>query len=409
MQLGACCVEEHCALATGYRLEDGGPLLAALVLLLISSAAAAPLTSLGGLDLTSACRRQKAVPSARAVLDVPSDPYAWRCEAAGTDLGGLDLTTACRHQHGREDATARVLDPERGDSWDCEAPRPAAAPPHTGLLAYTSWGKTHEQLHPVYGERVVLLLDSLRPVEETEPVLALLDACAAHYRAFSGGRWPTVPLPGHPEHASLAIVTATCGAGCGAGGRAELTQAEHQDAVRRMGSFTAPLTWNVGLYELGRGGSSPEHPAFPFYSALDPSPDHGVVASSFPEFMAAMCTEQAGVPIASQITSHAERGYPRVPGPQAYGELFQAADVSFEAALSAKQGKLERNWALAALLYDLHRQHGTPFMQRFFKALAAQPQAKSQHDVVTNLSAAIESAGGASAREQAVKRWRLDG
>lgn len=380
-----------------------------LLFFLGASGVAAPQESLGGLDLTLACRQQKATPSARAVLRDPSDPYSWRCQSQGTDLGGIDATLACRRQHQRPDATAHVGDPERGDSWFCSAP-PSPSPPSTpGRFTYTSWGNSTEHLHVTVGERVVLLLDEPHPPDQTATVIALLDACAAHYRTFSGDRWPTVPLEAHPEHASLAIVTSTCGAGCGAGGRAELTRAEHHDAVRRMQSFTSPLTWNVGLYELGRGGSSPARPAFPFYSALDPSPDHGVVASSFPEFMAAMCTEQAGVPIATQVTTHTERGYPRVPGPHAYVELFLAGDFSFEAALSAPQGKLDRNWALAALLYDLYRTHGNDFMQRLFDTLAACPAATSQKDVVNNLVTAIEAAGGPPAREHAVKRWRLDG
>lgn len=281
---------------------------------------------------------------------------------------------------------------------------------YKGIYPYTTHVNTHEDLHAWEGEHTVLFLPYRLFDPLILPILCYTDRCLQLYRDLTDQPWPTRWPESFPGKASLAVVQHTCGAGCGAQGKAEILWTEHQDAVRRMGSITDPITWQVGFYELGRQGSSPAAPTFPFFRALDHTPGHDLIASAFPEYVAGQAIVAAGRSLEDQYQSYLHKGYHRVPGPLEYRRRFLASDWTFQQTLEADHPTYFRNWPLTALLTHLDLDHGKGVMQEVLGELnqrGRSHQVISSAEIVNHLLEAARQIGGDALQNDLYHGWRL--
>ena len=390
--------------------------------LLLALAAMAPLTAKnhGGVNLNAQCARQ--APGSRAVMvddankvtkqnSAPNRAYSWRCQLKDGSLQSMNLNAACAAQHGAT-AKAEAFDKNDAYSWKCvsaEAPPPVIAA--GTLVDYKNYKGQNEKLYAYPGTRSVVLVPTPLSPAEAAAANRLIDSCSAVFADMSVSRWPYNTLPQFPGKSSVAVVKATCGAGCGAGGRAEIHIKEFNDAHKRMGSLENVLTWQVGYYELGRGGSSHKNPGFVFYPALDPSAGHDVVASAFPEFVMSVCVDRLGVTPAAYEQSYKTAGYPRGPGVVEYGRRYRETARSFTIALEKDFNGYYRGWALSSMLFDLYQKFGYERMKAFMGNLAAiateSGQVKSHAQVSKNLLEAARRTGGEAMVSYLRGTWRV--
>lgn len=375
----------------------------------------------GGVNLNAQCARQ--APGSRAVIvdeankvtkqnSAPNRAYNWRCQLRDGSLQSLNLNAACAAQHGVT-AEAEVFDKNDAYSWKCISPDPAPPTIAAGtLIDYKNYKGQTEKLYAYPGSRSVVLLPSTLSPAEAPQVIRLIDGCSAVFADMSVRGWPRHSLPQFPGKSSVAVVKATCGAGCGAGGRAEIQINEFSEAQKRMGAVTNVLTWQVGYYELGRGGSNHKNPGFAFFPALDPSAGHDVVASAFPEFAMSVCVDRLGVTPAAYEQSRKTVGYPRGPGVVEFGRRFRASKFTFTEAYEKDRNGFYRGWALSSLLFDLYLKFGYDRMKIFMSNLAAIAQESGQirtHAAASkNLLEAAKRTGGEAMVSYLRENWRVN-
>lgn len=285
---------------------------------------------------------------------------------------------------------------------------PLTAAQYQGQLRYGTWANTQETLHAWRGNRALVLTPQLLSSSEASAYVGFMDTCVELYQRFANRSWPILELTGFPGLATVAVVQETCGAGCGAGGRAEIQVTEFEDAVARVGSVQDAMAWQVGFYELGRQGSSRSTPTFPFFNALDITASHDVVASAFPEFVATECLRSFGYSLNDIYESYLNRGYQRVPGAAEYRRRFLASNLSFNESQRADQPDLMRNWVLTSMLTYLRLEFGASFMARFLQELSFL-SAASVEQVEANLLQAATEAGGTVAQAYLRNEWRVGG
>lgn len=149
-----------------------------------------------------------------------------------------------------------------GGAGCVESDRTATRHPATW---YDTFAGTRKLLNVYEGDRVVFYSPEDLPAEQYSCILAHLEM----YRAFAGGAYPLWSPEGFEEKGSVALVENTCGAGCGAGGRAEVLKEYADRSVSRVGDDVSdPRGWQVSYYEMGRGGSSERPPARKSSSSL---------------------------------------------------------------------------------------------------------------------------------------------
>ncbi len=375
----------------------------------------------GGVNLNAQCARQ--VSGSRAVIvddegkvtkqnKAPNRAYAWRCQLKDGSLQSMNLKAACAAQHGST-VKAEVFDKDDAYSWKCVSPESAPAAIASGApIEYKNYKGQTEKLYAYPGARSVVLLPYQLPAADAGAVTKLIDQCSAVYADLSVRNWPRNSLPQFPGKSSVAVVQATCGAGCGAGGRAEIQIKEFTDAEKRMGSFANTLTWQVGFYELGRGGSNHKNPGFVFYPALDPSTGHDVVASAFPEFAMSVCVDRLGVTPAAYEQSYKTVGYPRGPGVVEYGRRFRETQRTFTQGIEKDHNGYYRGWALSSMLFDLYQKFGYESAKTFMANLAAiaheSGQVRNHAGVSQNLLEAAKRTGGDAMVSYLRKTWRIN-
>lgn len=290
------------------------------------------------------------------------------------------------------------------------AARPAAFEPGT-RVAYHTHKQTQEMLHAYPGQRVVLLLPSPVALSDARKITQQLDRCAQVYSDLALRPWPQFSLPQFPGLASVAVVSETCGAGCGAGGKAEIQRKEFEAAQARLGDLTSALTWQVALYELGRGGSRPGRPNWPYGPALDPSPQQDVIGSALPELVMNICLDKLGFPATVVQSSVETKGYPRHRTAVQHRLQFVQAGLPFAEALARDRPGYYRGWALSGLLYDVYAQLGQPALRQLLVALATRAEttglAKDTSAVAANLRWAAGQRRGPALLRYLTGVWKL--
>lgn len=271
-------------------------------------------------------------------------------------------------------------------------------------VSYQTHRQTQEQLHAYPGERVVLLVPDPLALADAKRITRQLDTCAGVYADLALRPWPVVSLPQFPGLASVAVVADTCGAGCGAGGKAEIKQNEFAYGLQHIGDVTSALTWQVALYELGRGGSTASRPTWPFGPALDPAPGLDVIGSAFPELVMNICLDKLGWPAAQVQESVQRKGYPRHRTAVQHRLQVVEAGLPFAQALASDRPGYYRGWALSGLLYDVYAQLGQPALKQLLQALVARTEATGQAANTTVVAANLRWAA-AQRRGPALLRY----
>lgn len=278
-------------------------------------------------------------------------------------------------------------------------------------VPYRTHSQTQELLHAYPGERVVLLLPKPIALRDAQKITKQLDRCAQVYLDLALRPWPQVSLPQFPGLASVAVVQETCGAGCGAGGKAEIKHTEFQAAVAGIGDLTSALTWQVGLYELGRGGQAGKSPTWPFGPALDPAERQDVIGSAMPELVMNICLDKLGWPAAVVQNSVETKGYPRHRTAVQHRLQIVEAGLPFAQALAKDRPGYYRGWALSGLLYDVYAQLGQPALRQLLQALIlrvqSQGQAKDTAAVAANLRWAAGQRRGPALLRYLTAVWKL--
>lgn len=374
----------------------------------------------GGVNLNAQCAQQ--APGSRAVIvddagtvtkqnKAPNRAYGWRCRLRDGTLQSLNLNAACVAQHGN--GVKAEADSDDAYSWKCVSPDASIPVVASGsVVDYRNYKGQTEKLRAYLGTRSVVLVPFTLQDSEARAVTSLIDQCSAVYADMGVRNWPRNILPQFPGKSSVALVQATCGAGCGSGGRAEIQIKEFSEAQRRIGSVTQPLTWQVGFYELGRSGSSHKNPAFVFYPALDPSAGHDVIASAFPEFVMSVCVDRLGVTPHAYEQSYKTVGYPRGPGVVEYGRRFRETPLTFSQGLEKDRNGFYRGWVLSSMLFDLYQKFGYESAQRFMGNLAKIAQTSGQVKTIAavseNLLEAARLTGGDTMVSYLKNTWRVN-
>jgi hypothetical protein len=281
---------------------------------------------------------------------------------------------------------------------------------YRGVVQYITHVNTEEKLNVWSGEKTVFFYPSKITDEQAKIILEYTDNCLSLYQKITGSRWPTVTPPNFPNKASLAVVEETCGAGCGAGGKAEILLQEHREALKLVKSFTNPITWVVGFYEFGRQGSTHDYPTFPFYRALDLHPTHDLIASAFPEYMSYQCVVLGGVSLEEQRWSHFHRGYPRHPGFAEYKKYYQESGLNFQDLFTKSDLKFSSNQIVSAIFTDLDLKYGKEFMLTFFAYLnqvGKEKQVSYPQEIENNLLQAANYAGGIEVKQYLQQEWKI--
>lgn len=379
---------------------------------------------LGGIQVSAFCLKH--YPGSKAIIvddagnetrqnRAPGRGYGWRCRQTDGSLHAVQMDVACREQRGQNSAPQG--DPNDAYAWKCvqegSLPELVVAEFPGNTIDHVSYGKTRSRLNVYRGNRMVILSPFLLPDADVPTVIKNADTCAAVYGEFSVRQWPFNAPREFPGLGSIALVEKTCGAGCGAGGKAEIAVSEFREAYRLVGDLKDPFTWQVGFYEFGRAGSSQASPSYPFSPALDPSRGHDVIASAFPEFAMSVCYDRLGYNAERYQEVVRTKRYPRNQSVGEHARQFWESGLSFRVALSKDRKGYYRGWILSGLLYDLYRQFGAGTTQRFLQELAAiakaDGQAKDIAHVERNIIAAGKAAGGEAMTNYLRVKWRIEG
>lgn len=343
----------------------------------------------------------------------PQRAHGWRCIDAKGKQHGIPVGQLCLQAYGVN--AVPVADVNDAYSWKCVKKgnlaelTPTEIPGQT--VRYTSYGKSVANLNLYRGERMAILSPYKLPEADVPQIVRQADTCAAVYADLSARNWPYNSTPELSGLASIALVDKTCGAGCGAGGRAEIQVNEFRDAFKRTGDLKSAFTWQVGFYEFGRAGSSHNYPAYPFYAVLDPSEGHDVIASAFPEFVMSVCYDRLGITPAVYQNSYKSIGYPRNQHATEHARQYWDSALSFTEALSKDRKGFYRGWILSGLLFDVYREFGYDTARQFLRQLAElaakEGQVKTIAGVGQNLIEAAQATGGERLADYLRQKWRI--
>ena len=378
----------------------------------------------GGLNIARYCA--DAHPGSRAVIidqegketkqaKGSQRAHGWRCVDNKGQQHSVPVGQICLQTYG-VNATP-VADANDAYSWKCvkkSGPPDLIAEEIPGqTVRYTSYQKSTAKLNVYRGERMAILSPYKIPEADVRQIVGQADACATVYADLSVRNWPDGAVPDLQGLATIALVEKTCGAGCGAGGRAEIQVNEFRDAYRRVGNQKSPFTWQVGFYEFGRSGSSQKYPAYPFYPALDPSGGHHAIASAYPEFVMSVCFDKLGIDPAAYQKSYSTIGYPRNQHVTEHARQYWDSGLVFTEALSKDRGKYYRGWVLSGLLFDIYREFGYDTVKLLLRELATlgekNGQVKTIGAVGVNLIKAAGVAGGDRLVNYLRQKWRIQG
>lgn len=167
---------------------------------------------------------------------------------------------------------------------------------YQGVRSYTTYGSYTADFHVWVGDKTILRSLRLFTPAEAKTIVTHNDQCFALYQRYGQRTWPGTIDAEFGAKGQLALVPdgKSCGAGCGAGGHAEMTD-QIFDSWRGARTNTDPYAWWVGYYELGREGGR----AFPFFTKLDHYRGSSSVpgerlAGAFPEYIWQRCLRNVG-------------------------------------------------------------------------------------------------------------------
>jgi hypothetical protein len=347
----------------------------------------------------------------------PDAAYGWRCIDRSGEALPFDFTAACRFQFRDAGAIAAPDDIHDARSWRCYgAPlldggtTPASVPPvqktrYLGVISdYPNWVGGRESLNAWEGSRSVFLHPDLPPGTSATSIVTYLDSCTSLYHHMSRfSKYPAYPNFVVPDKTSVAVVSDTCGAGCGASGKAEILASYDRHAIcaqpfaRTSLPWRHPLAYSIGTYELGRG-------VYTWPDKFAPVP----LAVAFPEYVSNRCRRSLGITDAEMTELASTYGEACSPGQ--YRERFLDTELTFVEMMTTGAHlppDLDRERVIMAVLYGLHEAFGFGFMTRFFEAAQRYSEyARSPEEVaerIETLAGEIEPATRAYLRSE----WRF--
>lgn len=347
----------------------------------------------------------------------PDAAYSWRCVDRSGETLPFDFAEVCRFQFRDAGAIAMPDDVHDAGSWHCYgAPllnggtTPASVPAvqrttYLGVIPdYPNWAGGLEPLNAWEGSRSVFLHPDLPPDSSAASIVTYLDSCTSLYHHMS--RFPEYPA--YPnfvvaDKTSVAVVSNTCGAGCGASGKAEIVASYDRYAICAQPYARTPLPWrhplaySIGTYELGRG-------VYTWPDKFAPAP----LGAAFPEYVSNRCRRSLGITDAEMTELASTYGDACSPGQ--YRERFLGTDLTFVEMIAPGADLppgLDRERVIMAVLYGLHETFGFGFMTRFFEAAQQYGDyARSPEEVaerIATLAGEIEPATRAYLRSE----WRF--
>jgi hypothetical protein len=348
----------------------------------------------------------------------PDAAYGWRCVDRSGEALPFDFAEVCRFRFRDAGAIAAPDDVHDARSWRCygapllDGGTTSASVPavqktiYRGVIPnYPNWVGGLESLNAWEGSRSVFLHPDLPPSSSATSIVTYLDSCTSLYHHMS--RFPTYPA--YPNFVvrnktSVAVVSNTCGAGCGAGGKAEISASYDRYAICAQPFARTPLAWrhplaySIGTYELGRGVY-----AWPDKFALAP------LGAAFPEYVSNRCRRSLGITDAEMTDLAATYG--EACSPDQYRERFLGTDLTFVEMMASGADPpapgLDGGRVIMAVLYGLHETFGLGFMTRFFEAAqqyadySLSPEEVAER--IATLAGEIEPATRASLRSE----WRF--
>lgn len=408
----------------------------------LASAAVALLTACGGGSgqnplppnappVANAGELQSVLTGTLVTLDAAasSDPdknpitYAWTLTSKPSNSSALlSLATSAKPTFtadvpGNYVASLVVNDGRVNSSNSATAQVTATVPSNVayqGVRSYTTYGSYTADFHVWVGDKTILRSLRLFTPAEAKTIVTHNDQCFALYQRYGQRTWPGTIDAEFGAKGQLALVPdgKSCGAGCGAGGRAEMTD-QIFDSWRGARTNTDPFAWWVGYYELGREGGR----AFPFFTKLDHYRGSSSVpgerlAGAFPEYIWQRCLRNVGF-TQDQLLSR---------GPyaaQKYRQGFLASTATYLQAIDSATidlvipGSVPKVWPshlITAVMYYLHESYGDTFMDGFFKQATARQDATSPHDSACNIMRSARAADPTKSAEiqtYLVTQWRF--
>lgn len=270
-------------------------------------------------------------------------------------------------------------------------------------VAYTTFQGETRWLYAYPGRRLVLLLpDPYRDPAVVQRILSALDAAYDFYATATGAT--PKPLKTWEGRATLAVVDATCGAGCGYLGATGIELTRDTFEVLYQGVLTRNQFDQVPFYELGRN--------FWFYG--DPleylTPHAQPVTTGYAVGMRFLAMEAAGVaggPFRGvEFTGFRQEVESLVDRYRSDPSLNWANTLAVNRAPANSLG-LGATDLFASFVLRLRRDYGGPeFVGRLWRAAGARPKALNTQAAVDNFVVASSVAAGRNLLGLFRNEWR---
>lgn len=246
-----------------------------------------------------------------------------------------------------------------------------------GQQIYRAWNGSDYALRTLEGPNVFLSYDPGRfnyTNDDLKRALFYLEKGAINYKAYM--KLAPAGIGNHSAYPNVrkfaaSIVPNTCGAGCGASGKAEILDFGSGNESRNLfyKYKDHPLAWKIGVYEFGR--SHPDS-SFAVIDYLPASPTAEVAQrslySAFPHFLAWTTLNDLGLPDSMLTPSYMpelnEWNQGLWPG-QLSRALIGRQFIDYYYGLKMLN-EMPLNGSLAVVLHGLRMKYGHQFMIYFF-------------------------------------------
>jgi len=217
-------------------------------------------------------------------------------------------------------------------------------------------------------------------------ILPAFDKAMENYRYFGADiypqqDWVTHSSFGYNHKGSVALVDSTCGAGCGAGSKAEVLNSiikSDQTRTNYQTDPSIPTFWWIALYELGRGSAN-----FSAYKNLSFNPDnHHIVGASFPHLIANITLNDLGYTpdeVFNEVKNSIYQFRNRYDIALSQGYKFSDWFTD-ENGNSLENGPIESTDVLAIALYEFYLQYGKEALKTFFEMIKLDDTSVSTSD-----------------------------
>lgn len=339
------------------------------------------------LNLNQICKANQGA-DAHAVLLIRQDAYSWRCIDGSGQQHSFDLNRDCQTVYGNT-STASLGNRQDAYTWSCSVPVLSAQ----GAFQYTTFNGKAVTLTPWEGKNVAVLVS---PSREADPIVmsaivAVLDQAYEFYQQTTG-RSPTHRKV-YNGHLSIAEVGdgETCGAGCGYLGSTgiELTETTF-DALYNEVAANNRYSQAV-FYELGRN--------FWFYND-----QLNAIPHAFATGFAILNRFQSMDYVNVDGADFRNMSYDEFRSSilyDLYDRYRNDRSLNWQNTLGAQKAPDNPNgWGVtdfgAALMFQVYKDSGYSYdaYTAFWAAIAKQPTATTQQEVIDNFVAAALSATG---------------